>query len=137
MTNTLALCAAVAGLLVNGDFSNGLGGFFGGPYGGGPGSLTVADDGDPCAHLAKERGPGATQMLRGVPAGGAGTFAGSGAPMVLRIILLVFLSLVLAFWIVFVLSKLKKKTVVADHPSRNFTWSATAWNTASTKELWK
>lgn len=39
--------------------------------------------------------------------------AGSGAPMVLRIILLVFLSLVLAFWIVFVLSKLKKKTVVA------------------------
>ena len=75
MTNTLALCAAVAGLLVNGDFSNGLGGFFGGPYGGGPGSLTVADDGDPCAHLAKERGPGATQMLRGVPTGGAGTFA--------------------------------------------------------------
>ena len=31
----------------------------------------------------------------------------------------------------------EEKTVVADHPPSKFTWSATAWNTASTKELWK
>ena len=65
---------AAASLIANGDFSTPTD-WFGGPYGGGPGKLEfVKTDGNSHARLAKERGPGATQMMRKVPVGTNGRF---------------------------------------------------------------
>ena len=75
MTNLLAAAAVAVNLIANGTFSDGLGGWFGGPYGGGPGVLeSVVSNGNAHARLSKERGPGATQMMRKVPIGTNGRF---------------------------------------------------------------
>ena len=50
-------------------FAMGTANWFGGPYGGGPGSVSFEREGtNEYAHLVKERGPGATQIISRKPA---------------------------------------------------------------------
>ena len=50
-------------------FAMGTTNWFGGPYGGGPGSVSFEREGtNEYAHLVKERGPGATQIISRNPA---------------------------------------------------------------------